>query len=72
MRFEKDCPIHKLIQTLPHLAFEVQDLDFELKNRNFKIISAPGSPSQGVRAAMIEHHGAPIELIEFKKAVPHS
>ena len=67
MRFEKDSPIDKLIQTVPHIAFEVDDLDFELKTRNFKIITEPNPPSDGVRVAMIEHNGAPIELIEFEK-----
>ena len=28
MRFEKDSPIHELIQRVPHIAFEVDDLDF--------------------------------------------
>jgi len=67
MRFEKDSPIDKLIQTVPHIAFEVDDLDFELKSHNFTIIAEPNPPSDGVRAAMIVHNGAPIELIEFKK-----
>ena len=66
MRFEKDSPVDTLIQTVPHLAFEVADLDFELANREFKVIGEPGSPSEGVRTAMIEHNGAPIELIEFE------
>jgi hypothetical protein len=66
MRFEADSPIHQLVQTVPHLAFEVDDLDFELSNRGFHIITAPNPPSDGVRVAMIEHNGAPIELIEFK------
>jgi hypothetical protein len=67
MRFEKDSPIHKLIQSIPHIAFEVDDLDFELANRNFNILTKPNPPSDGVRVAMIEHNGAPIELIEFNK-----
>jgi len=67
MRFEPDSPINKLVQTVPHLAFEVEDLDLELKTHNFKIITEPNSPSDGVRVAMIEHNGAPIELIEFEK-----
>jgi hypothetical protein len=33
----------------------------------FAIISEPGVPSDGVRAAMILHNGAPVELIEFQK-----
>lgn len=65
MRYEEDSPIDKLIQTVPHIAFEVEDLDFELATRNFNIITAPNSPSEGVRVAMIEHNGAPVELIEF-------
>ncbi|MFP4048106.1 MAG: VOC family protein [Bacteroidales bacterium] len=67
MRFEKDSPIDKLIQTIPHISFEVDDLDFELKNRDLKIITEPNPPSDGVRVTMIEHNGAPIELIEFEK-----
>ena len=67
MRYEADSPIHPLIQTVPHLAFEVEDLDYELANRNFNIITEPNPPSDGVRVAMIEHNGAPIELIEFEK-----
>jgi len=67
MRFEKDSPMDKLIQTVPHIAFEVEDLDFELKNRNLKVLAEPNPPSDGVRVAMIEHNGAPIELIEFEK-----
>ena len=65
MRFDKDSPIDQLIQTVPHLAFEVVDLDFELANRKLNVIGEPNSPSEGVRAAMVEHNGAPIELIEF-------
>ena len=66
MRFEADSPMDKLIQTVPHLAFEVEDLDYELRTRSFKVIAEPNPPSTGIRVAMIEHNGAPIELIEFK------
>ncbi len=65
MRFEKDCPVDELIQTVPHLAFVVKDLDYELSVRNFRVIATPNMPSKGVRVAMIEHNGAPIELMEF-------
>jgi len=67
MRFDEDSPIHPLIQTIPHLAFTVSDLDYELANRNINIITEPNLPSNGVRVAMIEHNGAPIELMEFEK-----
>ncbi len=67
MRFEKDSPIHPLIQKVPHLAFEVENLDYELTTRNLKVITPPNPPMEGIRVAMIEHNGAPVELIEFEK-----
>ncbi len=65
MRFDPDCPISELVRTVPHIAFEVDDLNSALEGK--EILSPPGSPSKGVRAAMIIHNGAPIELIEFRK-----
>jgi len=65
MRFEEDSPIDSLIRTVPHIAFEVEDLDHELKKHDFTILTKPNSPSDGIRVAMIEHNGAPVELIEF-------
>jgi hypothetical protein len=67
MRFNKDSPVNELIKNIPHIAFEVDDLDFELSRRQFNIITPPNSPGEGTRVAMIEHNGAPIELIEFEK-----
>jgi len=66
MRFEKECMFDKLIQTVPHLAFEVEDLDNEISMHRLKVITEPNSPSEDLRVAMIEHNGAPIELMEFK------
>jgi len=65
MRFDDDCDLHEIIKTVPHIAFEVDDLDRELAGCGCEIICAPGTPSEGVRAAMILHNGAPVELIEF-------
>ena len=67
MRFKEDCEMHELVRTIPHLAFVVKDLDFELKSRGFKIIIEPNRPMKGVRVAMIEHNGAPVELMEIKE-----
>lgn len=64
MRFEEDCPLHPLIRTVPHVAFEVDDLDAALAGQ--EVIHPPGSPSDGVRSAMIVVDGAPIELICFR------
>jgi chloramphenicol 3-O-phosphotransferase len=65
MRFEKDCPVPDIVRTVPHVAFEVDNLDEALKGKD--LLLEPGEPSGGVRAAMILHDGAPIELIEFRQ-----
>ena len=63
MRFEEGSPVSQLIRMVPHIAFEVDDLDAALEGK--EVISPPGSPSDGVRVAMIVHNGAPVELMEF-------
>jgi len=63
MRFEPDSPISELVQTVPHLAFEVDNLEDALKGK--QVLSAPCSPSPGVMVAMIVDDGTPIELLEF-------
>jgi len=65
MRFEPDSPVDDLIKRVPHLAFEVDDLDAAIVGK--QLLTAPNSPSEGARVAMIIHNGAPIELIEFRK-----
>jgi hypothetical protein len=64
MRFEPGSPISDLIKTVPHIAFEVDDLDKALEG--LEVLTPPNSPSDGVRVAMIIHNGAPIELIQFQ------
>ncbi len=68
MRFDADCPLPDIIQRVPHIAFEVEDLEEALKQGDFDVITPPNPPSEGVRVAMIEHNGAPVELIEFDVA----
>lgn len=67
MRFDSDSPIHPLIQKIPHLAFEVDDIESECKKRDLNVITPPNSPCKGITVAMIEHNGAPIELIQFER-----
>jgi hypothetical protein len=66
MRYEPGCTIPDLIQKVPHIAFEVDNLEEALEKSDFHIITPPNSPSEDVRVVMIEYNGAPIELIEFK------
>jgi len=63
MRFEPDCPVSELVRKVPHIAFEVDDLDAALQGKT--LLGEVCSPSEGVRVAMIVDDGAPIELLEF-------
>ncbi len=65
MRFDPDSPISPLIQTVPHVAFEVDDLDAEIEGK--ELLGEVSEPSDGVRVAMIIDNGAPVELLEFRK-----
>ena len=67
MRFDDDSPYNELIKTVPHLAFEVADLEYEIVTRKLKVLTESNYPSEGVKVAMIEHNGAPVELMEFVK-----
>jgi hypothetical protein len=66
MRFDPDCQISELIKTVPHIAFEVEDLNEAIVG--LTLIGEVTSPSEGVRVAMIIDDGAPIELIEFSQS----
>jgi len=65
MRYGPKCPVPALVKTVPHVAFEVDDLETELKGK--EILIAPNSPSVGVTVAFIVDHGAPVELMQFQK-----
>jgi hypothetical protein len=65
MRFEPDCLVSALIRTVPHVAFEVDNLDRALQGMT--LLGEVSSPSDGVRVAMIVDNGAPVELLEFRK-----
>jgi hypothetical protein len=67
MRFERDSPVSKIVQQVPHLAFEVDDLDAALDGK--ELLGPVSSPSEGVRVAMIMHHGMPIELLQFDRKI---
>ncbi len=62
MRFEENCPLPELVRKVPHVAFEVDDVYEEIKNK--KVIIEPNRPSKGILVAFIEENGVPIELIQ--------
>jgi hypothetical protein len=63
MRFEPGCPLPEIVKTVPHVAFEVDDLAEALKHK--KVIIEPNSPSEGIQVAFIEDNGAPVELMQY-------
>ena len=65
MRYEKDCQLPEIVKTLPHIAFEVDDIYEAIKGK--KVIIEPNSPSDGNIVTFIEENGAPIEFIQIKK-----
>jgi len=64
MRFEEGSPVSELVKTVPHIAFEVDDLDQAIQGK--ELLGEISSPSDGVKVAMIIDNGAPVELMEFK------
>jgi hypothetical protein len=64
MRFEPGSKIHELIRRIPHIAFEVDDIEEALKGR--EVIVEPNSPSEGITVAFIVDNGAPVEFLEIK------
>ncbi len=67
MRFDSDCEMPEIIQRIPHLAFEVEDVHEALRRADFEILTAPNAPVEGITVAMILDNGAPIELISFSE-----
>ena len=63
MRYEKDCPLPELVKTVPHVAFEVEDLQEALVGH--EVIIEPNSPSEGVLVAFVICDGAPVEFLQF-------
>jgi hypothetical protein len=63
MRFEPGSPVSELVRTIPHLAFEVDDLEAAVAGRH--LLGDISSPSDGVRVAMFVDDGVPIEVLQF-------
>lgn len=61
-RFEPGSSLHILIQTVPHLAFKVSDLERAVEG--CEVILGPYEPIPDFRVAMIVDGGQPIELVQ--------
>ena len=62
-RYWDDSPYPELVKTIPHVAFEVDDLAAALQGQ--RVIIQPNSPSHGVSVAFVEVNGAPVELLQI-------
>ena len=66
-RYWDDAPYPELVKTVPHVAFEVDDLAAALEGH--RVIIEPNSPSRGVIVAFVEVGGAPVELMQIDHEV---
>jgi len=64
LRFEPDSPMPELIKTIPHVAFEVSDLQKAVKGKHILISS--NSPSKGITVVFIVDDDAPIEFLQIE------
>ncbi len=68
MYYEDDCGLPEIVKTMPHVAFEVDDVYEAIKGK--KVIIQPNSPSAGIIVAFIEDEGLPIEFIQTNRVGP--
>lgn len=64
MRYGPACPVPDLVRSTPHVAFEVDDLEAELRGK--EVLVVPNSPSPGATVAFIVEDGAPVELLKLE------
>ncbi|MBF0362085.1 MAG: hypothetical protein HQK49_13805 [Oligoflexia bacterium] len=65
MRYGEKCKLPEIVQKLPHVAFEVDDIYEAIKGK--KVIIEPNSPMEGLIVAFILINEAPVELMQFSK-----
>ena len=64
-RYWEGAPYPEVVKTVPHVAFEVEDLAKAIEGH--KVIIAPNTPSDGLVVAFVEVNGAPVELMQYVK-----
>jgi len=63
LRFDETTNQPALVQRVPHIAFEVPDLEAAIAGK--QVLIPPNSPSKGVRVAFIVENGAPVEFLQI-------
>ena len=61
-RFDPGSSLHPLIQSKPHVAFQVDNLEAAIEGE--VLLLDPYEPFEGFKVAIIEDDGVPIELVE--------
>lgn len=61
-RFGPNCPLDKLIQAVPHIAYKVEDLEEAIKDKN--VLLGPYFPIERFKVAIVEENGVVIEFIQ--------
>jgi len=62
-RYWADAPYPELVKTVPHVAFEVDDIKIAIAGQ--EVIIEPNSPSEGLVVAFIKVNGVPVELMQY-------
>ena len=62
LKFDTDSPMPELMRTVPHVAFQVEDIVAALHGHD--ILVETFSPGPGIRVAFVVHEGAPVEFME--------
>lgn len=61
-RFGKNCPLPKLITTVPHVGFKVDNIDDAIIGED--VLYGPKEAMPGYFIAFIDDNGVPVELVQ--------
>jgi hypothetical protein len=67
LRFEEGNPNPDVIKYIPHVAFEVEDMDEATKGE--KVIYGPNRETPGIAVSFIEVAGATVEFLELDRTI---
>jgi hypothetical protein len=67
IRFEEGAQFPELVKTVPHIAFEVENLEEAIEDK--EILITPNSPSPGVVVAFVVDNGAPVEFLQIDRSL---
>jgi hypothetical protein len=70
LRFEPDSPVQGPLRNLPHMAFQVENLEQALKGK--EVIMPPFQAMEGLRVAFFLENGAVFEYMEFSDGATFS